>query len=314
MLDPIESLCHVGIIHPMAYPEAGKGEGPVVLETLDAILRDDYFTAVEITRIKDAAARKQARQMLDSAHVDVIFAGQPPLLSQKLSLNDPDEAARKKAVDECKVSVDQAYELGARILAVLSGPDPGKSGRSRGVKLLVDSLKQICAYAQERGEDYILAISLENFDRTIDKRCLIGPTPEAAKVADAVKREYSNFGLTIDLSHMPLLEETPHDMVIASIDHLIHVHIGNCLTTEKEHPAYGDMHPRFGIPGGENDIPEVARFIEALIYGGYFKKNVPTARPVVSFEVKPVPGESSELVIANAKRVLTEAWARLGQG
>jgi hypothetical protein len=103
-------------------------------------------------------------------------------------------------------------------------------------------------------------------------------------------------------------------MVIAAIDHLIHVHIGNCLTSEREHPAYGDQHPRFGLPGGENDVPQVARFIEALIYGGYFRKNVPTARPVVSFEVKPLPGEKPELVIANAKRVLREAWARLGQG
>jgi len=314
MMDPIESLCHIGIIHPMAYPEAGKGEGPIVLESLEAILRDDFFTAVEVTRIKDAGARKQARQMLDSAHVDVIFAGQPPLLGQKLSLNDLDDAARKRAIGECKASVDMAYELGARIMAVLSGPDPGEADRPRAMELLTDSLKQICAYAQEKGEDYLLAISLENFDRTVDKRCLIGPTAEAAKVGDAVKREYSNFGLTIDLSHLPLLGEAPHEMVIAAIDHLIHVHIGNCLMSEREHPAYGDMHPRFGIAGGENDIPEVARFLEALIYGGYFKKNVPTARPVVSFEVKPLPQEKPELVIANAKRVLREAWARLGQG
>jgi sugar phosphate isomerase/epimerase len=314
MFDPIESLCHVGIIQPMAYPEAGKGEEPIVLESLEAILRDDFFTAVEITRINDAGARRQAREMLETAHVDVIFAGQPPLLGRKLSLNDPDQAARQLAIEECKLSVDMAYELGARIMAVLSGPDPGQATRARAMELLVDSLKQICAYAQERGEDYILAISLENFDRTIDKRCLIGPTAEAAQVAEAVKREYSNFGLTIDLSHLPLLGETSHDMVIAAIDHLIHVHIGNCLTTEKQHPAYGDMHPRFGIAGGENDIPEVARFVEALIYGGYFKKNVPTSRPVVSFEVKPLPGEKPELVIANAKRVLREAWARLGQG
>jgi len=314
MFDPIESLCHVGIIHAMAYPEAAKGEGPIVLESLEAILRDDFFTAVEITRITDAGARRQAREMLETAHVDVIFAGQPPLLGRKLNLNDPDEAGRKQAVDECKLSVDMAYEMGARIMAVLSGADPGQAARARATELLVDSLKQVCAYAQERGEDYILAISLENFDRTIDKRCLIGPTAEAAQVAEEVKREYSNFGLTIDLSHLPLLGETPHDMVIAAIDHLIHVHIGNCLTSEKEHPAYGDLHPRFGIAGGENDIPEVARFMEALIYGGYFKKNVPTSRPVVSFEVKPLSGEKPELVIANAKRVLREAWARLGQG
>ncbi|UCH36393.1 MAG: sugar phosphate isomerase/epimerase [Armatimonadota bacterium] len=314
MTDAIESLCHVGIIHPMAYPEAAKGEGPIVLDSLEAILRDDFFTAVEITRIKDPQARKQARQMLDTAHVEVIFAGQPPLLGQKLSLNDLDDAGRKKAIEECKVSVDMAYEMGARIMAVLSGPDPGDADRPRAMELLADSLQQVCAYAQEKGEDYQLAVSLENFDRTIDKRCLIGPTDHAAKVAEAVKEANSNFGLTIDLSHLPLLGETPHDMVIAAIDHLIHVHIGNCLMTEKEHPAYGDMHPRFGIPGGDNDVAEVTRFIEALIYGGYFKKNVPTSRPVVSFEVKPLPGEKPELVIANAKRVLREAWARLGQG
>jgi sugar phosphate isomerase/epimerase len=314
MADDIESLCHIGIIHPMAYPEAAKGDGSVVLESLEYLLRDDFFTAIEITRIKDPELRRQARQMLDTAHVDVIFAGQPPLLGQKLSLNDRGEAGRKKAIDECKLSVDMAYEMGARILAVLSGPDPGDADRERALDLLVDSLKQICAYAQEKGEDYQLAVSLENFDRTIDKRCLIGPTPLAAQVASAVKEHYSNIGLTIDLSHQPLLGENPHDMVIAAIDHLIHVHIGNCLTSEREHPAYGDQHPRFGIPGGENDVPQVARFIEALIYAGYFKKNVPTARPVVSFEVKPLPGEKPELVIANAKRVLREAWARLGQG
>ena len=32
---------------------------------------------------------------------------------------------------------------------------------------------------------------------------------------------------------------------------------------------------------------------------------------VVAFEVKPMSGESSEVVIANAKRTLMEAWARL---
>jgi hypothetical protein len=25
---------------------------------------------------------------------------------------------------------------------------------------------------------------------------------------------------------------------------------------DKSHPAYGDQHPRFGVPGGENDVPQ----------------------------------------------------------
>jgi len=33
--------------------------------------------------------------------------------------------------------------------------------------------------------------------------------------------------------------------------------------------------------------------------------------PFLSFEVKPLPGESSEVIIANAKRTLREAWARV---
>jgi len=33
--------------------------------------------------------------------------------------------------------------------------------------------------------------------------------------------------------------------------------------------------------------------------------------PFVSFEVKPMEGESSEVVITNAKRTLREAWAMI---
>jgi len=33
--------------------------------------------------------------------------------------------------------------------------------------------------------------------------------------------------------------------------------------------------------------------------------------PVVSFEVKPLAGEDSDIIVAGAKRVLNEAWARL---
>jgi sugar phosphate isomerase/epimerase len=214
-------------------------------------------------------------------------------------------------VEQCKASVDEAYAIGARIMAVLSGPDPGDAEREAAKGRLVDSLKAVCEYAGEKANDYLLAVSLENFDYSIDKRCLIGPTAMAAEVAEAVKAEHSNFGLTIDLSHLPLLEETPQEMVIASIDHLIHVHIGNCLMGEESHDAYGDQHPHFGIAGGENDVEEVQKFLEALVYGGYFKKNAPTAMPVVSFEIKPLPGEKSEIIIANAKRVLSEAWAKL---
>jgi hypothetical protein len=33
--------------------------------------------------------------------------------------------------------------------------------------------------------------------------------------------------------------------------------------------------------------------------------------PVFTFEVKPLPGETPELLVANTKRVFKEAWAKV---
>ncbi|MER3486117.1 MAG: xylose isomerase, partial [Chloroflexota bacterium] len=63
---------------------------------------------------------------------------------------------------------------------------------------------------------------------------------------------------------------------------------------DRSHPAYGDQHPRFGVPGGENDVAELAAYLRALLKIGYFDKPLPTKRPVLTFEVKPMPGESAE--------------------
>jgi sugar phosphate isomerase/epimerase len=294
----------------MAFPECLGGEGPIV-ETLSQIASDTFFSAVEVGWIKEAAVRSQAAKLLATSGLDVIFAAQPALLQQQLSLCELDQKKRDAAIASAKQLIDQAYQLGAVLMVVTSGPDPGEADRAKATDALVESLKELCGYAQEQAEEHMLSISLENFDRDIDKRQLIGPTKEAAEVAERVWGDYSNFGLTIDLSHLPQLNERIDETALAAVDHLIHVHIGNCVIADPKHAAYGDKHPRFGVAGGAVGTEEVRRFLEALIYAGYFKRNTPTTMPVVSFEVRPAEGESPELVIANAKRTLTHAWARL---
>jgi len=102
--------------------------------------------------------------------------------------------------------VDEAYEIGAKSLAFLSGKDPGEGERDQAFKLLISSINEICEYAKSKGD---LRIALEIFDREIDKKCLIGPANEAKMVAEEVRKEFDNFGLMVDLSHLPLLKETP---------------------------------------------------------------------------------------------------------
>ena len=68
------------------------------------------------------------------------------------------------------------------------------------------------------------------------------------------------------------------------------------------------MHPRFGFPNSAIGVEAVRDFLRTLLDIGFLNTGKP---PIVSFEVKPWGDEEPELVIANAKRVLNEAWAGL---
>ena len=302
MRDSLQSYMQVGIVHFMAYPECLKGEGPIY-DTLTKIVEDDFFSAVEITWIKDPAERQRVKTLLASSHMTVGFGAQPALLTQKLNLNSFDPGERKRAVDQVKACADEAAEVGAQSVAVLSGPDPG-GRRDEAMKLLIDSLRDLAGYARGKG----LRLILESFDAKYDKKCLIGPHKDALVVCKALRKDFPEFGIMVDLSHLPIQEETPKKALgTLKKPNIAHIHIGNCVKRQG-HPLYGDQHPRFGIPGGENDVPQVVEYLKELFEIGYLAKG---RRPVVAFEVKPAAGETSGAIIANAKRTLVEAWAKV---
>jgi hypothetical protein len=88
---------------------------------------------------------------------------------------------------------------------------------------------------------------------------------------------------------------------------LVGAHVGNAVIDPKC-AGYGDNHPIFGTPGSANDVQEVAEFLRTLIDIGFLDGN---SRPIVSFEIKPMEGQDPLVIVANAKRVLTQAWALL---
>lgn len=298
MKDNLHSYMKVGIVQLMAYPETDT------VESIRKIAEDAFFGAIEIASIPEEI-REEVMQILGASHLVIGYVGQPLLLNNKLDLNSPVPQQREAAVAIIKGGIDEAYMIGAKKLAVLSGPAPAKEKFSQAKELLVDSLSQICSYAQSKGD---LGITMETFDREIDKKCLIGPTAEAIQIAREVKRYHTNFGLMLDLSHLPLLKETPDYAVKTAKDYLTHVHVGSCILKDKSHPAYGDKHPPFGMAIGENDVEEVRQLLKALMDIGYIGEG---KQNVVAFEVKPLAGQSPDVVVANAKRTLMEAWAGL---
>jgi sugar phosphate isomerase/epimerase len=293
----------VGLVHFMAFPSTIKGEGPVE-ETIKKVALDDYFQVIEITTVKDPAVRERVKKILESSHLTVTYGAQPRLLTNGLNINDLREEERQKALNNLKEGIDEAYELGCKGFAFLSGKYE-ESSKEESYQALVSSTNEICAYVKSKGN---MRVAMEVFDYDVDKKSLIGPAPLAARFAAEVRAKHPHFGLMVDLSHIPLLHETNEESILPVKEFITHAHIGNCVMKDPSMNAYGDVHPRFGFPNGENDVDEVVAFLRVLLQIGYLNEKDP---PILSFEVKPFGDEDPELVIANAKRTLNLAWAKV---
>ena len=294
MNESIHRYFKVGTLLWMSYPKA---------DTLDALKRivcDDYFDAVEVSHIDDPAVREQAGRMMAQGMMHVCYGAHPTILGQKLNPNALDEEQRLIAEKALLEAVDEAAQLGAKGVAFLAGKwEPEQ--REEGYQQLLKTTRAVCSYAA--GKD--LLVELEVFDYDVDKAALIGPASLAARFAADVRLTHSNFGLLVDLSHIPIAHETSRFAVQTMRPYITHFHIGNAVVREGC-PNYGDRHPRFGFPNSANDVDALADFLRVLKEEGFFRADVPC---VLSFEVTPYENEEPDAVLASSKRALNRAWA-----
>lgn len=290
----------VGTILHVSYKELGSGEGPI-LECLKKIVTDPYFEAVEVARMKDGNVRKAAAEMIERAHMVTSYGGQGRMLGAGLNINDLNEEGRQKALASLKEGIDEAYEMKAVDFAFLAGRYEEET-KEESFQALLKSTRELCGYAKSKGDMLVLC---EVFDYDIAKKSLIGPVELVRRYAETICAEYDNFGLMVDLSHIPMLHETIEESLLPVKEYIRHAHVGNTVIKSPECPAYGDEHPRFGFPDSENDVEEVAAYLRLLLKIGFLNEK---DRPMMSFEVKPFGDEDPDVCIANAKRTLDLAW------
>jgi sugar phosphate isomerase/epimerase len=300
-----------GVVHPLVYFDCRGGAGPV-LESLPVILNDVDFGAIEIAPIKDPAVRSKARDMLAAAHMQVVHLPILPIIVEDLGIADADADRRAAALLRLKELLDDAIDFDAP-LAMITGPRD-TADRSGATARLVEDIQELCDYAAAKSKKRLLHLTFECFDRDIEKKRLIGPTVEAVAMADAIDR--ANFGLTIDLSHLPLLGETSAAALQMAAPHILHAHIGSCVIDYPDSPLYGDFHPRFGHPLGRNDVPEVVDFLRQLDLIDFWarvRKRVGTT-PILSMELRAFPDDDPQVILANGKRTFIRAWNQLRAG
>ena len=307
-----KSKISLGIVHPMIYPKSRINvEKSYLLKTLKMLATDVFFDVVDITSYQtiDTSTRAEIRDLLKSSGIEVVYNGCIPIVDKGLNLNSEDEEIRKNSIKQVKELIDEAYFYNARILYIASGCDTSVENREKAKDKLIDSIKALCDYSYNKADTYSLCLALENLDRTVQLKRLIGPTKEAVEIARAVSSEYDNFGLVIDTSHLPLLNETFQEAISLAAEYIVQIHFANCINV-KTHPYYGDRHPRFCIKDGEYNIMSVKEFLKNLEEAGYFKKSTPLTLPLISLETKPMENEESEILLANEKRVFQNAWVQ----
>jgi sugar phosphate isomerase/epimerase len=300
MNEPWQKYMQIGVVHFMLYPECLAGGGPLV-ETLRTICHDEFFEAVDIGPINDPAARQECASLLRDSRLTVSFACQPVQLTQDLDLNSPHTAQRDHAVNTIVGLLDQAKELGATRFGVMSGKNAPVEERRSALDRLISEVRRICREARDRAG---LPVVLEIFDHDVDKKALIGTCELAAHLAREVRRDFPDFGLLHDLSHVYLCREDPARHFPLIREHLVAMHAGNSVS-QRGHPLYGDSHPLFGVAGSDSDVPQLRNFLKVLFDIGYLR---PGRRPVVAFEIRTPAGVSPQTVVANMKRTLQRAW------
>lgn len=296
MKDPIEKYFQVGTIQWMTHPPKSYD----LLDSVKTIVTDDFFSAIEITKIADDEKREQVKKMLEQSHMKVCYGAQPRLLGPGLNPNDIDEEGRKKAEATLLEAIDEAEYMGAKGIAFLAGKWKEET-KDEAYSQLLKTTRNLCSYAATKG----MMVELEVFDFDMDKAALIGPAPYAAKFAADMRTTHNNFGLLVDLSHFPTTYETSRFVIQTLRPYITHLHFGNAVVKEGCE-AYGDKHPRFGFPNSANDVEQLADFFNVLKQEGFFNAENPY---VLSMEVSPWGDEDGDIILANTKRVIKRAWA-----
>lgn len=296
MKESIHKYFQLGTILWMSYPPDTCG----FLEPLKKVCADDFFDAVEITRVASDEDRKQAKKLLEQSHLKVCYGAQPRLLGPKLNPNAIEEKEREKAEKTLMEAVDEAEYLGAKGIAFLAGKWEPET-RETAFSQLLKTTRRVCDYAASKQ----MQVELEVFDFDMDKAALIGPAPYAARFAQEMRMTNNNFGLMVDLSHFPTTYETSRFVIQTLRPYITHLHIGNAVV-KKGCEAYGDQHPRFGFPESANDVEQLTDFFRVLGQEGFFREEAPY---VLSLEVKPWKDEDPDIILANTKRVIRRAWA-----
>jgi sugar phosphate isomerase/epimerase len=299
---PLAQVAQPGVVISNAWPQSRTEEGATLRAIEQVLERFPWFEAYQTVDVPFATERRAIRRLLGEQGRPHTYTLTRVLGERKLSLSSLDAANRHQAVAAVVGQFTHAEEIGARTVAVISGPRPAQpEQRGLALEALEDSLAQL-AVAIARHPT--LELLIEPLDFEADKRNTLGTTAEAVAICRRLKANQLRLALCLDTAHLILNGEDVPEAVAHARDFVTEFHFCNPVL-DRTSPLYGDRHIPFGPPGVV-DSAEISRLLGALARSGYLSTS---ARPRVYCEVMQYSPMASLDVIGHCQEALLTAWA-----
>lgn len=283
----------LGINHQFLYPDA-ICDKEAHFETLKKLSQNDNVDALDCWVWREN--KDEIKVLKDSNKIINYNIGDR--FGEKIILpSSPDKADQDRAYDITMREIGYALELNSKKIILGSGPDSPDDRKDA-----IDRFREfILKIGSQLPND--VELSFEPTDRDIDKFFLFGPLDETVDFINSVRENgFKNFGLLLDMCHIPLMHETLSSALKKGISVLNHVHLGNCLLKDKTSPFYGDKHIPWDYPMSEYSESDAKDFIKSLKELGYLKDGA-----TVSFEMRPYENITSEESLIKFKSVWEDA-------
>lgn len=251
-----------GIMISQVWPRACYARGATA-EAVSQALDTGAFRAVQTVHVTDRRERHRLNRLLSGYGRPLFtYCLARRMGEARLNLSSPDSALRLESVENALRGLDEAREVGAARVSMVSGPTPADPNRRPdALEALTQSLATIAEHACRQPP--MLPV-IEPLDVRAHKKGTLGTLAEAR----AICRELRGRGLAVaicaDTSHMILNGEDSIEETLQAGAFLAEFHLCNPVVVE-DHWLFGDRHIRFGEPGvlEEADLPVMVKRVIA---------------------------------------------------
>jgi len=183
------------------------------------------------------------------------------------SLNDFNEIIRKETIKQAYSSIDNAREIGAKVVTIHPALEPYGLRIEKRKELELDSYKKIAIYASKKE----ILVGLENEARTNfwfpDRACKLELLTETI-----MKVDNPTFGLTLDIGHANVSGEDYLSAISKYSRILFHIHAhDNYGNPEINIHEFKRPDPHLAPGQGKIDWKEIVKTLENTNYQGMFE-------------------------------------------